>query len=261
VVNIEAIFNLALHQRGVGAPFQCRVRHRDTTWRYIETISTNLLNEPNICGIVLNSRDVTERKALEAQLTHQAFHDPLTGLVNRAAFSDRVEHALTRVERNGTTLAVLFLDLDNFKTINDRWGHTAGDQMLVAIAERLQECLRATDAAARLGGDEFAILLEDVSDTANVMQVADRLLDALRQPFPLAEHTVHMGVSIGIAWSHAGQSAADLLRHADIAMYSVKHTGKGRYAVFDPPALSQFDGGAALAVSGSSHERTPVVSV
>lgn len=161
VSDVEALFNVRLQQPGVGAPFECRVHHHDGTWRYVETISTNLLDEPNIRGIVLNSRDVTERKALEAQLTHQAFHDPLTGLVNRAAFSDRVEHALTHVERKGTTLAVLFLDLDNFKAINDRWGHAAGDEVLIAVAARLHECLRASDAAARLGGDEFAILLED----------------------------------------------------------------------------------------------------
>jgi diguanylate cyclase (GGDEF)-like protein/PAS domain S-box-containing protein len=261
VGDIETLFNLKLHQPGVGAPFECRVRHHDTTWRYIETISTNLLHEANIRGIVLNSRDVTERKALEAQLTHQAFHDPLTGLVNRAAFSDRVEQALTRVERKDTTLAVLFLDLDNFKTINDRWGHAAGDQVLIAVAERLHACLRASDAAARLGGDEFAILLEDVSDTANVMQVADRLLDALRPPFPLGEQAVHVGVSIGIAWSHTGRSAADLLRHADIAMYSVKHTGKGRYAVFDPLALNKPDDDAALMVSGPIRDHTAGVHV
>jgi diguanylate cyclase (GGDEF)-like protein/PAS domain S-box-containing protein len=227
-------FELAIQHSRAAPSIQCRVRHFDGTWRHIETVSTNLLNDHSVQGIVLNSRDITERVALEAQLTHQAFHDPLTGLVNRAAFSDRVEHALTRVERNDTTLAVLFLDLDNFKTINDSLGHAAGDQVLITIAERLRECLRASDAAARLGGDEFAILLEDVSDLHNVVSAAERLLESLRQPFTLEGQPISIGVSIGIAWSRPGQTAADLLRHADIAMYSVKHTGKGRYAVFDP---------------------------
>jgi len=233
LASVRAVFDLALRQPGVSAPFECRVRHQDGTWRHIETVSTNLLNDASVQGMVLNSRDITERKALEAQLTHQAFHDPLTGLVNRAAFSDRVEQALMRVERKGTTLAALFLDLDNFKTINDRLGHAAGDQVLVMVADRLRECLRATDAAARLGGDEFAILLEDVADTTNVVQVAERLLASLRQPFVLNGQELFIGVSIGIAWSHMGQSATDLLRHADMAMYTVKHTGKGRYAVFE----------------------------
>jgi diguanylate cyclase (GGDEF)-like protein/PAS domain S-box-containing protein len=231
---IQATFDLVLQQPGVTGPIECRIRHQDGSWRYIETTSTNLSDDVNVQGIVLNSRDITERKALEAQLKHQAFHDPLTGLVNRAAFSDRVEHALMRMERRGATLAVLFLDLDNFKIVNDQYGHAAGDQLLVTVAERLRECLRASDVAARLGGDEFAILLDEVNDTSNVVQVAERLLHALRLPFILEGQPVNVGVSIGIAWSYPGQSAADLLRHADIAMYSVKHTGKGRYAVFEP---------------------------
>jgi diguanylate cyclase (GGDEF)-like protein/PAS domain S-box-containing protein len=239
LVNVQATFDLALQQPGTSAPFECRVRHQDGTWRHIETISTNLFNDASVQGMVLNSRDITERKALEAQLTHQAFHDPLTGLVNRAAFSDRVEQALIRCERKGTKLAALFLDLDNFKLINDQLGHAAGDQVLIMVADRLRDCLRATDAAARLGGDEFAILLEDISDTTSAVHVAERLLDALRQPFVLDEQALVVGVSVGVAWSHGAQSAADLLRHADMAMYSVKHTGKGRYAVFAQHARLQ----------------------
>ncbi len=246
VASVRAILNLALHQPGVSAPFECRVRHQDGTWRHIETVSTNLLNDVNVQGMVLNSRDITERKALEAQLTHQAFHDPLTGLVNRAAFSDRVEQALTRVDRKGSTLAVLFLDLDNFKAVNDRLGHAAGDQVLVILADRLRECIRVTDAAARLGGDEFAILLEDIPDTTSVVQVAERLLGSLGQPFMLDGQELRVGVSIGIAWSHVGQSTADLLRHADIAMYSVKHAGKGQYAVFEGHTLLQPNHQAAI---------------
>lgn len=230
----QATLERSLQQPNSAISIECRIRHADGSWRYIETTSTNLLNDASVQGIVLNSRDITERKILEDQLTHQAFHDPLTGLANRAAFSNRVEHALTRVERTGTTLAVLFLDLDNFKAINDTFGHTAGDQLLVAVADRLRGCLRASDVAARLGGDEFAILLEDVTITANVVQVADRLLEALHEPFLLDGESIEIGVSIGIAWSHQGRSAADMLRHADIAMYSVKHSGKGRYAIFNP---------------------------
>lgn len=251
LAGVQTMFDLALRQPGVSAPFECRIRHRNGAWRHIETISTNRMDDASVQGMVLNSRDITERKALEAQLIHEAFHDPLTGLVNRAAFNDRVAQALTRVERKDSTLAVLFLDLDNFKTINDRWGHAAGDHVLITVAERLRECLRTTDAAARLGGDEFAILVEDIPDTAAAVQVAERVLDVLHQPLALEGQELYLGVSVGIAWSYEGQSVTDLLRHADSAMYSVKHTGKGCYAIFDKHTPVQSRGAAPIALLGT----------
>ena len=179
-------------------------------------------------------RDVTERKALEEQLSHQALHDPLTHLANRVLFRNRVEHALMRADRHHESFGVLFLDLDNFKTINDSLGHDAGDRLLTAVAERLQASLRITDTAARLGGDEFAILVEDASHTDDAVLVAERLTDVLRTPFLLEDKQVFINASVGIAVATNGQESADaLLRNADVAMYMAKNQGKNRYVVFE----------------------------
>lgn len=179
-------------------------------------------------------RDVTERKSLEDQLTHQALHDPLTKLANRVLFRDRVEHSLTRVGRKKAPVAVLFLDLDNFKNINDSLGHAAGDQLLISVAERLQACLRSSDTAARLGGDEFAILVEDSNDTNGALLVAERIRDILRTPFSIAGKEIAVGTSIGIASAQTGkESPEELLRNADVAMYMAKTQGKGCFTVFE----------------------------
>jgi diguanylate cyclase (GGDEF)-like protein/PAS domain S-box-containing protein len=204
-------------------------------YRYVETLATNLLDDPSVQGIVLNSRDITEHKALEEQLTHQAFHDSLTTLANRALFHDRVEHALARSQRTGQPLAVLFLDLDNFKTVNDSLGHIAGDQLLVGIAARVNSCVRAGDTVARLGGDEFAVLLEEVRGGAEATEVADRMDLALRAPFHLDGKDVFITGSTGIAFSNAASTSADeVLRNADVAMYTAKERGKARYVTFEP---------------------------
>ena len=177
--------------------------------------------------------DVTDRKTLELQLQHQAFHDSLTGLANRALFADRVEHALQRAARSGEQVAVLFLDLDDFKTVNDSLGHEAGDELLVAVAGRLRRCLRPSDTIARLGGDEFAILLEAESiDSASV--VADRTVKAIEEPIVLGDREVVIHASIGIELGDSRQhSAGDLLRNADVAMYVAKAGGKARFEIFD----------------------------
>src|SRR5690606_16552758 len=134
--------------------------------RQMEAVATNLLRDETVGGIVITARDVTERAALEAQLVHQAFHDPLTGLANRALLRDRVEHALTRGARRAERCAVLFLDLDDFKHVNDSLGHAAGDRLLTVVADRLLHATRGADTVARLGGDEFAVLLSDVRTEA-----------------------------------------------------------------------------------------------
>jgi diguanylate cyclase (GGDEF)-like protein/PAS domain S-box-containing protein len=211
---------------------ELRIRHADGSWRTIEAAGKNMIDDPDVRGIVVNYRDVTDQKALEQQLVHDAFHDPLTGLANRALFTDRVEHGLQR--RGGTDrLSVLFMDVDDFKTINDSLGHAAGDQVLVAIADRLRACLRPEDTVSRLGGDEFAVLVESTTDGL-AGQLADRILRAFREPFGVGDKQVQLLASIGIA--HAGihsDDAADLLRNADVAMYTAKGNGKGRAAEFE----------------------------
>ncbi len=180
-------------------------------------------------------RDVTERRALEEQLRHQAFHDPLTGLPNRALLMDRLEHALARIDRREERVAVLFMDLDDFKVVNDSLGHEAGDGLLVAVAQRLKACLRPEDTLARFGGDEFLLLLEDASDADQVTRVADRIIEALREPFVVEGREVFATLSIGIVLAASARDRSkDLLRKADIAMYRAKEKDKAGYEVFDP---------------------------
>ncbi|HET8632047.1 MAG TPA: EAL domain-containing protein [Thermomicrobiales bacterium] len=220
---------------GVHEALEVRVRHKDGSTRYVEVIPHNLLDDPSVTGIVINSRDITERKALVEHLTHQAFHDPLTGLPNRALFLDRLGHAVSRAERGQATVAVLLLDLDRFKVINDSLGHEAGDRLLTAVAERLRACLRPGDTVARLGGDEFTILLEDLPDAERPRLVAERILERLREPLILDGREVVVTTSVGIALSAPGQDQPEnLLRNADIAMYRAKAEGKAGYQVFDP---------------------------
>jgi diguanylate cyclase (GGDEF)-like protein/PAS domain S-box-containing protein len=216
-----------------------RLRHNHDFWLHAEAVCTNLLHDENVRGIVLNVRDVSERKAFEEQLAHQAFHDSVTGLANRALFKDRVEHALERRARDRSPVSVLFMDLDDFKTINDSLGHAAGDIVLNEVGERLKHCLRTGDTPARLGGDEFAILLEDAANGIEATEVAGRILEALDGPFQLENKEVFLRASIGIASgddaSEGGpEGAEELLRNADVAMYMAKEAGKNRYQVFEP---------------------------
>jgi diguanylate cyclase (GGDEF)-like protein/PAS domain S-box-containing protein len=228
-------FAEVLKSPGLHPPLEFRVPHKDGSWRYLEHVVNNLLDDPAVRGVVINSRDVTERNAMQKQLHHQAFHDPLTGLPNRALFMDRLERALTRANQRGSKIAVLFMDLDNFKVINDSLGHKAGDLLLVAVAERLKVPLRPEDTVARLGGDEFTILVEDISGVGDVARIAVRLAKKLRSPFALGEQEVFATVSTGIALNGTDrEQPADLLRHADLAMYRAKHRGKARYEVFEP---------------------------
>jgi diguanylate cyclase (GGDEF)-like protein/PAS domain S-box-containing protein len=178
-------------------------------------------------------RDISERKRLESELTHQALHDPLTGLPNRTLLLDRLGHALTRGERSRAPVTVLFLDLDGFKTVNDSLGHAAGDRLLAAVAQRLRGAVRPPDTVARLGGDEFAVLLEDTG-TIDGVHISERLGDALDLPFLIDGRHVLARASVGVASGNPGdQTADDLLRNADLAMYMAKRRGKARYAVFE----------------------------
>jgi len=236
---VEKFVLEAAGSTGISVPTEWRFRQPDGSPLHAEVVATNLLTDPTVRGIVLNTRDVSERKRLESELLHQAFHDPLTGLANRALFRDRVSHALALALRQRRHIAVLFLDLDDFKKVNDSLGHSAGDRLLVAAAERFRSCARATDTVARLGGDEFAILVEDAASTSDHEALAERLRAAMAQPFTLGGTEVFVSSSIGLATS-GGDSTADspleaadeVLRNADVAMYAAKRAGKGRIEAY-----------------------------
>ncbi|HEX4897043.1 MAG TPA: EAL domain-containing protein [Candidatus Limnocylindrales bacterium] len=195
-------------------------------------IDTSMGEFSGISGTLTN---VTIRRELEQRLVTQAFHDDLTGLANRALFKDRVGHALTRRAAGRELVAVLFLDLDRFKTVNDSLGHTVGDALLVAIGERLRLVLRPADTIARLGGDEFAILVEDIGTPQEALGLAERVTAAFAQPFRPARREITIGCSVGVVLASGGhRTADDLLRDADVAMYRAKISGRGSYALFEP---------------------------
>jgi diguanylate cyclase (GGDEF)-like protein/PAS domain S-box-containing protein len=185
-------------------------------------------------AVVVVVSDVTDRVRLQHELQYRAFHDGLTGLPNRALFTDRVDHALASAARDGRSLAVLFLDLDNFKAINDGLGHAAGDELLKTVAQRLREQLRTEDTAARFGGDEFAVLLEHITDPSQVAHVCQRIAAALRVGCHIQGTPVFAQVSIGVTYSSDGATAEELLRNADMAMYGAKANGKSCFLVFEP---------------------------
>jgi diguanylate cyclase (GGDEF)-like protein/PAS domain S-box-containing protein len=213
-----------------------RYFHKDghVVWIYL-SISRVAGGHEAGARLIFQIQDITDRKQAERRLLHDAFHDALTGLPNRALFIDRLKLALARHKRLGAAqFCVLFLDLDRFKVINDSLGHAIGDHLLVGIARRLETCLRPGDTVARLGGDEFTVLLEDVSDTREVIAVAERIETELSLPFNLGGHEVFTTASIGIAPSATGyERAEDILRDADTAMYRAKSLGKSRHEIFD----------------------------
>jgi diguanylate cyclase (GGDEF)-like protein/PAS domain S-box-containing protein len=222
----------AAYAHGESTKLVFRLLNRFGEWRHLEAHVTDLRSDRRIRGVVFNARDISERVQLEEQLTRQAFHDGLTGMANRALFRDRLEQALARSERSKAALAVLLVDLDGFKQINDSLGHDAGDQLLQAVAERFAYEIRPSDTLARLGGDEFAILVDGAHES-HAVSVAARLLKTLAEPVYIAERELSVGASIGIALHPGGLGrSAELLRHADVAMYSAKEAGRGRFELF-----------------------------
>jgi diguanylate cyclase (GGDEF)-like protein/PAS domain S-box-containing protein len=233
---VEAQLAALINTVTVTEPVQFRVEHSDGTYRFAEAVVSNLRDNPSVAGYVGNLRDITERKEAESQLLHVALHDPLTGLPNRTLILDRADQMLVRSRREYRPVAALFIDLDNFKDINDSLGHDAGDKVLQAVAHRFVGILRESDTVGRLGGDEFVVLAEGASLGAGPEMVAERLHDTLREPFRIegyASVSLTVTASIGIAGGQRN-SASELLRDADIALYRAKALGKNRSALFQP---------------------------
>jgi diguanylate cyclase (GGDEF)-like protein/PAS domain S-box-containing protein len=229
----SAHFQEILNRPGAFTTMELRARHRDGSWRWLEASAKNLLEDPGIEGIVVNYNDITARKELEEQLTHRAFHDPLTGLANRILFRDRVAQALAHTDRDDRLVAVMFLDLDDFKIINDSLGHEAGDKVLTAVAQCLEESLRQSDTAARLGGDEFALLVEQLTEPDEAIEVGKRLIELIRGPVSLESRDLFIEASIGIAIGGSEHDADQMLREADAAMYRAKGHGKSRFELYE----------------------------
>lgn len=231
----ERVLGLDVESGESGAPFRAEYRHltKSGDWVWVRNEAALLpgpADGPEIWQGVMF--DAGEIKAREAHLAHQATHDPLTGLPNRALFAERLAQALDRARVRGTSAAVLYVDLDDFKQVNDRFGHEAGDRLLVAVAERLRTVARGGDTVARLGGDEFAVLLEDLDGESGAKAVGDRLAARLRAPVRLKGEAVSARASVGIAMARPGVVPDELLRQSDAAMYAAKRAGKGRQVVF-----------------------------
>ncbi len=230
---------------------ELRVPGRDGSPIFVEVSVANLLADPEIHGLVVTIRDVDDRKRLEVELTRQAFHDALTGLANRPRFEEGTTNALEGTRAGFGPTVIVFIDIDNFKTVNDSLGHEAGDAVLLEFARRIRAATRGGDLTARFGGDEFAVLLAPPSGRAHAAAVSERILAALAAPHALPEAEIVLNASIGIAMSEAGEeSVTELLRNADVAMYAAKAAGKGQYRVFEremqEPLRRRLDLGSAL---------------
>jgi len=211
-----------------------RITRRDGVSVEVQVRASDLRADPTVAGLVLTLRDVTEQRQLEDQLKHQAFHDALTGLPNRLLFQDRISQELAVAREEDKTAGVLFVDLDDFKVVNDTMGHGVGDELLMATAVRLSGLIRDCDTAARLGGDEFALLIGETESSAAVEAAADRIVRAFGEPFALASGSVLTTVTVGVATTDDSADTDELLRHADLALYAAKAAGKRQWRRYQP---------------------------
>ena len=231
----QAVTRRLVTETGGEVTVEWRLRRADDTWRVFQSVVTNLLDEASVAGYVINSRDVNDQRVLEDQLREQAFHDQLTGLANGALFAEHVEQALRRRTRNGGSLEVIIIDLDDFGAMNDRFGHLAGDELLTKVAARLQANLRDADAVARLGGDEFGVLFEGPTGVLTSGTPADRLVASFAEPFAVGSESVLLSASIGVAADDPDCVVEeDLMRRADLAMYAAKAQGKHAAVIYAP---------------------------
>ena len=236
VQSTEIIATLLAGRRSSPIRAQWQVRHADGRWVDMEVIINDLSDDPHLMGISLTMRDISERTTLEAELRHQASHDSLTGLANRVLFRDRVHDALNQRFQLNRTVAVLVIDIDDFKLVNDTFGHAAGDELLVQVGRRLVGCIRADDTAARLGGDEFALCISvDEGAEAQIADLAQRIIDRLAEPCVVADRQYRTGISIGASIARDDRrNSTDMLREADIALYAAKGAGKASFRIFEP---------------------------
>jgi diguanylate cyclase (GGDEF)-like protein/PAS domain S-box-containing protein len=234
VRRVRRAFRELIANPGATSSIEFRLRDWEGAWRQIKTVSQNLLHQPSVRGIVVNASDITESKQFEEELFRQAFYDAATDLPNRTLFMDRLKQAMARKDRRKNGVAVMFLDLDRFKVINDVLGHAAGDDLLRQVGQRLNGCLREGDTIARFGGDEFTVLLSELTGLQEATTIAEGIIRSLTAPFELLGREAFISVSIGIAQEDGEQvSPEGLLRNADVALYRAKSAGKACYVVFD----------------------------
>ncbi|MDR3643266.1 MAG: EAL domain-containing protein [Candidatus Doudnabacteria bacterium] len=223
-----------LEAPGNSNTIEFRYRHKDGGWRWMQSTWLNMIENPAIGSIVVNVHDITESKRAEATIKSQALSDPLTELPNRKDFGERFERILEQAKRHNRQLALMFLDMDRFKNVNDRLGHSVGDTMLKVIASRFLSCLRPEDVVSRFGGDEFLILINEIDSDKDASVAAGKILKAINVPLKLAEHTLYPSVSIGIAtFPGNGENLETLKRKADIALYRSKNNGRNRFSFYD----------------------------
>jgi diguanylate cyclase (GGDEF)-like protein/PAS domain S-box-containing protein len=241
---LEAMFDRVRPCHGAMASDEVRLHHTDGSWRWVELVATNMVGNPAVGGLILNGRDVTDRKLAESDLAIRATHDPLTGAPNRVLLLERLEHALGRTARGNGAVGVLYIDLDRFKEVNDRFGHDVGDLVLVRVVERLTALLRRSDTLARAGGDEFVVLLdpEDTTSSQEMTErartVAERVIACCDEPIEIQGEAAKVGASVGICVGRAPRTAHELLRAADLAMYRAKEEGRGRFTEEPAPGES-----------------------